>query len=245
MPHQTIQEQKWTRIRHPGPQAKEHCRRCLSCCRRHGGTTRRSKLSCAETTARSIARPAAFCRTTPKRKTRSRKPICAPTGRWAFNGEARLATWLTRIVINESLERLRKRKQETGKVSLENVVDLEMHIDNAVDGKARPEGPEAAAMRAQTRRLLEHKIDQLPTAFRTVFILRALEEMSVEETAACVGITEATVRTRFFRAKSLLRESLAREIDTVFEDAFAFAGDRCDRIVSAVLERVRRSRADG
>lgn len=162
-----------------------------------------------------------------------------------FNGEARLATWLTRIVINESLERLRKRKQETGKVSLENVVDLEMHIDNAVDGKARPEGPEAAAMRAQTRRLLEHKIDQLPTAFRTVFILRALEEMSVEETAACVGITEATVRTRFFRAKSLLRESLAREIDTVFEDAFAFAGDRCDRIVSAVLERVRRSRADG
>jgi RNA polymerase sigma-70 factor (ECF subfamily) len=135
-----------------------------------------------------------------------------------FNGEAKLATWLTRIVINESLERLRKRKQETGKVSLENVVDLEMHIDNAVDGKARPEGPETAAMRAQTRRLLEHKIDQLPAA---------------------------TVRTRFFRAKSLLRESLAREIDTVFEDAFAFAGDRCDRSVSAVLERVRLARTTG
>ena len=162
-----------------------------------------------------------------------------------FQGEARLTTWLTRIVINEALEKMRKRKQETGKVSLENVVDLEMHIDNANDGNARPDGPETAAMRAQTRRLLEHKIDQLPAAFRTVFVLRALEEMSVEETASCVGITEATVRTRFFRAKSLLRESLAKEIDTVFEDAFAFAGDRCDRIVSSVLERLKRSRAIG
>ena len=99
-------------------------------------------------------------------------------------------------------------------------------------------------MRTQTRKLLEHKIDQLPSAFRTVFILRALEEMSVEETASCIGITEATVRTRFFRAKSLLRESLAKEIDMVFEDAFAFAGERCDRIVSTVLERIRRLRAD-
>ena len=160
-----------------------------------------------------------------------------------FQGEARLTTWLTRIVINEALEKMRKRKQETGKVSLENVVDLEMHIDNANEGSVRPDSPETAAMRAQTRRLLEHKIDQLPAAFRTVFVLRALEEMSVEETAACVGITEATVRTRFFRAKSLLRESLAKEIDTVFEDAFAFAGDRCDRIVSSVLERLRLSRA--
>lgn len=160
-----------------------------------------------------------------------------------FHGDARLTTWLTRIVINEALEKLRKRKQEPGKVSLENVVDLEMHIDNSNDGRSRPDGPEAAAMRAQTRRLLERKIDQLPAAFRTVFILRALEEMSVEETALCVGITEATVRTRFFRAKSLLRESLASEIDAVFDDAFAFAGDRCDRIVNTVLERIRRSRA--
>ena len=159
-----------------------------------------------------------------------------------FHGEAKLTTWLTRIVINEALEKMRKRNKEAGTVSLENVLDLEKHLSNANDGKTRPEGPEAAAMRAQTRRLLEHKIDQLPAAFRTVFVLRALEEMSVEETASCVGITEATVRTRFFRAKSILRESLAGEIDALFEDAFAFAGDRCDRIVSTVLERIKRSR---
>lgn len=162
-----------------------------------------------------------------------------------FHGESKLTTWLTRIVINEALQKMRNRKQETGTVSLENVVDLEMHIDTANEGKSDPVGPETAAMRAQTRKLLEHKIDQLPSAFRTVFILRALEEMSVEETASCLGITEATVRTRFFRAKSLLRESLAKEIDMVFEDAFAFAGERCDRIVSTVLERIRRLRADG
>ena len=158
----------------------------------------------------------------------------------SFHGDAKLTTWLTRIVINEALERLRKRRQETGKVSLENVVDLEMHMSDANGGTTtRVEQPEAAAVRAQTRRLLERKIDQLPAAFRTVFILRALEEMSVEETAACLDINESTVRTRYFRAKSLLRESLAKEIDLVFEDAFAFAGDRCDRIVSRVLEQVR------
>ena len=79
--------------------------------------------------------------------------------------------------------------------------------------EASPEQPEHAALRAETRRLLEAKIDQLPDAFRTVFVLRAVEEMTVEEAAACLGIPPATVRTRYFRAKGLLREALAREID--------------------------------
>ena len=97
--------------------------------------------------------------------------------------------------------------------------------------------PGQAASRRQARRLVEKNIDGLPQAFRTVFVLRALEEMSVEETAAYLGIPEATVRTRYFRARSLLREALAREIDFAFDDAFSFDGARCDRIVSAVLRR--------
>lgn len=100
------------------------------------------------------------------------------------------------------------------------------------------EAPDSAALRAEVRRVIEAKIDLLPNAFRTVFVLRALEEMSSEETATCLDIPEATVRTRFFRAKSLLRESLSREIDTVMEDAFSFAGERCDRIVEAVTKRI-------
>ena len=79
---------------------------------------------------------------------------------------------------------------------------------------------------------------QLPHAFRAVFVLRAVEELTVEETAAALDIPEATVRTRFFRARSLLRESIEREADSALEDAFAFAGERCDRIVAGVLARL-------
>ena len=101
------------------------------------------------------------------------------------------------------------------------------------------EQPDAAAMRAELRRLLERQIDALPEQFRTVFVLRDVEELSVEETAECLDVPAATVRTRAFRARALLRESLSREIDTATVDAFGFAGARCDRIVSNVLEWVR------
>ncbi len=103
--------------------------------------------------------------------------------------------------------------------------------------------PEAElVMRAELRTLMEARIDRLPEAFRTVFVLRAVEEMSVEEAAQALEIPEPTVRTRFFRARSLLRESLASEIDVALGDAFAFDGARCDRVVAAVLAR---GRADG
>jgi DNA-directed RNA polymerase specialized sigma24 family protein len=93
-------------------------------------------------------------------------------------------------------------------------------------------------MRAEMRALLERKLDELPEVFRTVFVLRCVEEMSVEETAQCLDIPEATVRSRHFRARSLLRESLAREIDLAERDVFEFGGSRCDRIVVAVLSRL-------
>jgi RNA polymerase sigma-70 factor (ECF subfamily) len=89
------------------------------------------------------------------------------------------------------------------------------------------------------RRLLERRIDELPVPFRTVFVMREVEEMSVEETADCLGIPAATVRTRLFRARALLREALARDVDLAAGDVFAFAGARCDRIVQTVLARLR------
>jgi RNA polymerase sigma-70 factor, ECF subfamily len=100
-------------------------------------------------------------------------------------------------------------------------------------------------MRVQTRRLLEQKIDELPAAFRTVFILRALEDMSVEECAASLGVPEATVRTRFFRAKRLLRKSLAEHMNVAADHAFSFDGERCDRIVERVLARIALAPAEG
>jgi RNA polymerase sigma-70 factor (ECF subfamily) len=156
----------------------------------------------------------------------------------SFRGQSSLATWLTRIVINESLQRLRRRKSEIDTVPADNVINLDAHMAMAYDGDRRSETPEDALAREQARRLLERRIDELPSAFRTVFVLRALEELSVEECAACLQVPEATVRTRYFRARQLLRKSLTRDMTAAAPDAFAFDGERCDRIVQAVLARL-------
>ena len=98
--------------------------------------------------------------------------------------------------------------------------------------------PDNVALRREMRHLIEARIDALPDTYRVVFVLRAVEELSVEETAESLGIPESTVRTRFFRARSLLRESLAQDVDRAYVDAFGFAGERCDRIITNVLARL-------
>jgi len=92
--------------------------------------------------------------------------------------------------------------------------------------------------RAQMRDLLERKLDELPENFRTVFVLRSVEEMSVDETAGCLGIPGETVRSRHFRAKTMLRESLAQELNLAERDVFQFGGAHCDRVVANVLARL-------
>ena len=158
-----------------------------------------------------------------------------------FRGGAKLSTWLARIVMNEAYGRLRKRKR-VGAVVVSLEADRlggnrELSMEEAM-AEDKAERPDAAAMRTELRRLLERRIDALPEQFRTVFILRDVEELSVEETAECLDVPPATVRTRAFRARALLRESLAREFDAATVEAFGFAGERCDRIVENVLEKV-------
>jgi RNA polymerase sigma-70 factor (ECF subfamily) len=162
-----------------------------------------------------------------------------------FRGDAKLSTWLMRIAVNEAIARTRKRTRRAEVIRLEGDLRPDSEAPEATMDQATPEQPEQGAQRAETRRLLEKRIDALPDAFRAVFVLRALEEMSVEETAVALGIAEATVRSRFFRARSLLREALAREIDTALEDAFSFAGERCDRIVAGVLARLHKQSPQG
>jgi RNA polymerase sigma-70 factor (ECF subfamily) len=151
-----------------------------------------------------------------------------------FRAEARLSTWLVRIVANEALGRLRRRASaqviafDTAAETVSVQEETSMHTEAA-------EQPEGHAMRGETRKLIEAGIDALPEVFRTVFVLRAVEDMSIEEVAAALDIPEATVRTRFFRARGLLREALSREIDVAIGDAFSFAGARCDRIVAVVM----------
>jgi RNA polymerase sigma-70 factor, ECF subfamily len=158
----------------------------------------------------------------------------------SFRADSKFSTWLVRIVINEALGRLRRRSA--------TVIPLEAAMD---DSDALPEDstagdeaqqPDRIAMRGEIRRLMEARIDTLPEAFRTVFMLRAVEELSVEEVANALGLPEATVRTRFFRARGLLREALSRDVDMALGDAFAFDGARCDRVVASVQARLAQER---
>jgi RNA polymerase sigma-70 factor (ECF subfamily) len=169
--------------------------------------------------------------------------MLAYRGMPGFRGDAKLSSWLVRIVVNESIARARKRTRRAEVIRLDGESHADLEASGTHMNESTPEEPERAALQAEARRLLEAKIDKLPDAFRTVFVLRALEEMTVEETAASLGIAEATVRTRYFRARSLLREALAREIDFAFDKAFSFAGERCDRIVAGVLARLNDSKA--
>jgi len=161
--------------------------------------------------------------------------IAAYRGIGSFRGSARLSTWLARIVINAAYARLRKRTATAQVVAIH--ANFEVHSATVHDEAT--ESPENAAMRSELRALLMEKIDALPESFRVVYVMRDVEELSVEETAACLDLPEATVRTRAFRARALLREALAREIDAATVDAFGFDGERCDRIVAAVLARLR------
>jgi len=157
-----------------------------------------------------------------------------------FRGDAQLATWLTRIVINQALMRLRRRKRDRVVVPLGERRADQAGESTLQETDVADEGTESApraVLRGEIRRLLEQKIDDLPVAFRTVFIMRDVEDLSVEETAECLAIPAATVRTRLFRARALLREALARDLDAATVDVFGFAGERCDRIVAAVLAR--------
>jgi RNA polymerase sigma-70 factor (ECF subfamily) len=154
----------------------------------------------------------------------------------AFRAESKVSTWLVRIVLNEALGRLRRRGAQVIPIDASGTADVENDATAMEDDPDRE--PERVAMRSELRALMEKRIDALPDVFRTVFVLRAVEEMSVEATACALDIPEATVRTRFFRARSLLREGLSRDVDFAIGDAFAFAGARCDRIVASVLDRI-------
>lgn len=152
-----------------------------------------------------------------------------------FRGDSSLATWLSRLVVNECLGRLRRSARRQSVIPM-----IPSPSDMEVEAVPSDEvgSPDMAADRAQMKAILERRIDALPEAFRAVFVLRSVEELSVEETASCLGIPAETVRSRHFRAKSLLREALAREVDIAERSLWQFAGERCDGIVARVLSRL-------
>jgi RNA polymerase sigma-70 factor (ECF subfamily) len=144
-----------------------------------------------------------------------------------FEGRARFSTWLTRICMHEAMARARRSRR---------LAPLEG--DGAEEATMHAETPERHASDGELRRVVEEAIDDLPDTFREVFVMRAVEEMSVAETAECLGIPEETVKTRAFRARALLKEKISERIDSAATSAFDFQGARCDRIVASVLTRI-------
>jgi RNA polymerase sigma-70 factor (ECF subfamily) len=153
-----------------------------------------------------------------------------------FRGESGVMTWLTRITLNEARGRLRQRRKMVGLHELEAAQDggaVVMHFPTPLDGA----NPEADAARAQIRKLIERAIDDLPESFRTVFIMRDVQECNIEETASSLDLNPETVKTRLHRARRLLRRALDAKLAATMTEAFPFLGARCQRITSAVLQR--------
>jgi RNA polymerase sigma-70 factor (ECF subfamily) len=155
-----------------------------------------------------------------------------------FRGEAGLFTWLTRITINEARGRLRKRRVTVGLDQVEAAQAAGPQVVMFPSGGLVSQSPESDAARAQIRRLIEAAVDDLPEAFRMVFVLRDLDQLTVEETAVALDLAPATVKTRLHRARRLLRAALDRKLAATLTDAFPFLGVRCERITEAVLARL-------
>ncbi|HEY6640985.1 RNA polymerase sigma factor [Povalibacter sp.] len=139
--------------------------------------------------------------------------------------------WLTRIALNEALMMKRRLRRTT--VSLD---DIEEQADRylADESLTTPD----ASQETSARQLLEQSIDTLPQAFRTVFLLRAVEQLSIAETATCLSLNEATVKTRFHRAQIRLRNDITQRLQQEHLTLFDFGAERCDRIVANVLTRL-------
>ena len=161
-----------------------------------------------------------------------------------FRGDASLATWLTRIALNEALGRLRRQRP---------TVDLAI-LDTESSGKSQiipfplmssDIDPERAAAQRQIRHLIEGAIDSLPEIFRVVFVMREIEDMSIEETAGILSLQPATVKTRLHRARRLLRQALDERLASALTDAFPFDGKRCQHTADIVLERLQLSSPNG
>ncbi len=152
-----------------------------------------------------------------------------------FRGESSLGTWLSRIVINEALGRLRKKRRAAGvaRSADENsgAMILRFPVDNTGD-------PERTMAQRQILQLVEQATDALPDIYRTVFVARVIEGLNVDETAALLGLRAETVKSRLHRARRLVRESLDEQIGPVLLSAFPFAGRRCERLTTAVMSRL-------
>ncbi len=162
----------------------------------------------------------------------------------SFSGHASLATWLTRITINEALMRRRAELRRRARLQAAKVVMLEDYRDP----RRQPGGvemPDATLAREQLRTMMEAAIAGLPAIYRAVFVLREVEAMGVGEVAVTLGVTAGTVRSRHLRARQRLQEALAPELDSVLAGVFPFAGAACEALAARVIRALTDASGDG
>jgi len=137
-----------------------------------------------------------------------------------FQGQSKFYTWIVRIAVNEALMKLRKRKSD-------RTVPLDEPLDTGEDTVVREiavwdDDPEQRYSREELAGILDEAVQSLRPAFRTVFVLRDIEEMSTEETADALGISVPAVKSRLLRARLQLREKLTRQFKRKGDDVFAY-----------------------
>jgi len=143
----------------------------------------------------------------------------------SFEQRSTFGTWITRILINESLGRLKKQKRF-----------VTMAEDHGRPDTGAAQNPDRKLVNKELRMALEHAMLQLPEKYRLVFVLREVEDLSIAETVDTLGITEANVKVRLNRAKTMLRDSLSSHYKN--DGIFEFHLSRCDRVVNAVLQKL-------
>jgi RNA polymerase sigma-70 factor (ECF subfamily) len=147
-----------------------------------------------------------------------------------FAGTARFSTWLTRIAVREALGKLRTRKRR-GEVDLDGKEETLMTDE--------PEAsPEKHAERRELVGVLEAAVDALPEIYRVVFMMREVEQLSTQETADVLELSEEAVKVRLHRARAMLREDLLAKADRSLAGSFPFMGARCDRMVAFIMARL-------
>ncbi len=150
-----------------------------------------------------------------------------------FEGRSAFATWLTKIALREASARNKKT------LSLLHVVP-ELRGENTMNDFPEPApGPEARAVAADLMQHVEAEVAALPEAYRSVLLLREVEGLSTDETAACLDLSADVVKTRLHRARAMLRDALYRRAGVGLQTIFTFGSSRCDRVVAKVMAEIR------
>ncbi len=162
----------------------------------------------------------------------------------SFSGASSLSTWLTRIVINTALDHKRAAQRRKAGLANQDVAMLEDQRALRHSNQGAAQTPENLLARQELAKSLKTAVARLPDDYRSIFVLRDIEGMSVRETAEAASLNEATVKTRLFRARLLLRKDLAAELNGVFANTITFAGADCEAMTARVLAALNMSKGD-